>query len=154
MKFLKNEEKGEEPPKILENLSKYDEKKLAEAIKNNDIPEEINMPKKNNERSSSEDKEKKMEKRLKTALRLSQKANLVRRINEKLLDRVKNTNKNIANAEDAIKKTTDATKDGNTLLAADEQIDPTKNGEPKRQTKEVDLKSFMENKSKKDEGPK
>ena len=154
LKFLKNEEKGDDGSKILENLSKYDEKKLAEAIKNNDIPEEINVQKKKNERSSSEDKEKKMAKKLRTALRLSQKVNLVRRINEKLLNRVKNSNKNVANVEEAIKKATDSTKDGNTLLAEDEQIDPTKNGQPIRQTKEVDLKSFMKKNSKKDDAPK
>ena len=94
-----------------------------------------------------------MAKKLRTALRLSQKVNIVKRLNEKLLNRVKNSNKNVDNAEDAIKKTS-AANDGNTLLAADEQIDPTKDGQPIKQTKEVDLKSFMENKSKKDEGPK
>ena len=154
LKFLKKEENVEDGSKILENLAAHDEKKLAEAIENNDIPEEINVQKKNNERSTSEEKEKKMAKKLRTALRLSQKVNIVRRLNEKLLNRVKNSNKNVANAEDAIKKANDPTKDGNTLLAADEQIDPTKNVQSVKQTKEVDLKSFMENKSKKDEGQK
>jgi len=153
LKFLKKEENVEDGSKILENLAAHDEQKLAEAINKNDIPEEIIVQKKGNGPITSEDKEKKMAKKLRTALRLSQKVNIVKRLNEKLLNRVKNSNKNVANAEDAIKKTS-ATNDGNTLLAADEQIDPTKDGQPIKQTKEVDLKSFMENKSKKDEGPK
>ena len=145
LKFLKKEENVEDGSKILENLAAHDEQKLAEAINKNDIPEEINVQKKSNEHTTSEDKEKKMAKKLRTALRLSQKVNIVKRLNEKLLNRVRNSNKNVANAEDAIKKT-NAANDGNTLLAADEQIDPTKDGQPIKQTKEVDLKSFMENK--------
>ena len=46
LKFLKKEENVEDGSKILENLAAHDEKKLAEAIENNDIPEEINVQKK------------------------------------------------------------------------------------------------------------
>ena len=141
-KYLKKENE-EESPKVLGNLAKHDEKKLAEAIINNDMPEEITVQKKK-ERANSSDRKKKMEKRLKTALRLSQ-ANVVRRVNEKLLNRVKNT-KNLANAENTIKRSNEASKGGNMLLGEDEQIDPDKNAHNVGQTKEVDLKSFMKNK--------
>ena len=61
LKFLKNENQ-EEGPKVLGNMALHDEEKLAEAIKKNDIPEEIIITK-NEERSSIKDKEKKMEKK-------------------------------------------------------------------------------------------
>ena len=141
LKFLKNENQ-EEGPKVLGNMALHDEEKLAEAIKKNDIPEEIIIITKNEERSSIKDKEKKMEKKLKTALRLSQRAGIIKRFNEKLLNRVKNT-KNVANAEDAIKKPSESEPTGNMLLAADQQIDPDKNEQEVKQAKEVDLKNFM-----------
>ena len=140
LKFLKNENQ-EEGPKVLGNMALHDEEKLAEAIKKNDIPEEIIITK-NEERSSIKDKEKKMEKKLRTALRLSQRTNIIKRFNEKLLNRVKNT-KNVANAEDAIKKPNESEPTGNMLLAADQQIDPDKNEQEVKQAKEVDLKNFM-----------
>ena len=141
LKFLKNENQ-EEGPKVLGNMALHDEEKLAEAIKKNDIPEEIIITK-NEERSSIKDKEKKMEKKLKTALRLSQRAGIIKRFNEKLLNRVKNY-KNVANAEDAIKKPSESEPTGNMLLAADQQIDPDKNEQEVKQAKEVDLKNFMQ----------
>ena len=50
LKFVKkNEELNEtDEPKVLGNLALHDEEKLAEAIKNNDIPEEIIINKLNN----------------------------------------------------------------------------------------------------------
>ena len=121
-------------------MALHDEKKLAEDIKNNNIPEEIIINKKDDEETSSENKQKRMEKKLKTAMRLSQRVNLVRKINEKLLGRIKNIKK-VANAQDNIKKS--ETSNGNTLLSAEEQIDPTKNNQVATEKKEVDLKNFM-----------
>ena len=139
LKFLKKNENPDEN-KVLGNLALHDEKKLAEDIKNNNIPEEIIISKKDDEETSSENKQKRMEKKLKTAMRLSQRVNLVRKINEKLLGRIKNIKK-VANAQDNIKKS--ETSNGNTLLSAEEQIDPTKNNQVATEKKEVDLKNFM-----------
>ena len=139
LKFLKKKENPDEN-KVLGNLALHDEKKLAEDIKNNNIPEEIIINKKDDEETSSENKQKRMEKKLKTAMRLSQRVNLVRKINEKLLGRIKNIKK-VANAQDNIKKS--ETSNGNTLLSAEEQIDPTKNNQVATEKKEVDLKNFM-----------
>ena len=148
LKFLKKDKEGGNE-ELEENLDLYNEKKMAEAIRNEDIPDIIFLNKK--EKETPQEKEKRLEKKLKTALRLSQKKAIVRRFNEKLLDRVKNV-KNVANAENAIKKPNEAGKTGNMLLGEDEQIDPHKNAEAVKQTKEVDLKSFMENNLKKDDG--
>ena len=139
LKFLKKNENPDEN-KVLGNLALHDEKKLAEDIKNNNIPEEIIINKKDDEETSSENKQKRMEKKLKTAMRLSQRVNLVRKINEKLLGRIKNIKK-VANAQDNINKS--ETSNGNTLLSAEEQIDPTKNNQVATEKKEVDLKNFM-----------
>ncbi len=139
LKFLKKNENPDEN-KVLGNLALHDEKKLAEDIKNNNIPEEIIINKKDDEETSSENKQKRMEKKLKTAMRLSQRVNLVRKINEKLLGRIKNIKK-VANAQDNIKKS--ETSNGNTLLSAEEQINPTKNNQVATEKKEVDLKNFM-----------
>ena len=149
LKFLKKNKDEEENEELVENVDSYNEEKMAEAIRNEDIPDIVVLNKKKEE--TPQEKEKRLEKRLKTALRLSQKMNIVRRFNEKLLNRVKNV-KNVANAEDAIKKEKEAGKAGNMLLGEDEQIDPNKNAEAVKQTKEVDLKSFMENNPKKDDG--
>ena len=158
LKFVKNneEETGEAQNATGNlNLALHDESKLIEAIKNNDIPEEIVVNKKTNERSTSEDRQKRLKKKLNTALRFSQKVNILKRFNEKLLNRVKNEKK-IANAEETIKKSNEPGKNkeggNNTLLAADEQIDPTKNNQTVTQTKDVDLKNFMGDKPKKDGG--
>ena len=146
LKFLKNEENPGDP-KVLGNLALHDEKKLAEAIKNNDIPEEIVINKESKESANPHDKQKKMEKRLNTAMRFSQRKDAVRKLNDKLLDRLKNT-KNVGNTEAALKATDNNSKTDNTILGAENQIDPTKNNQPVKQTKEVDLKSFMEKKPK------
>ena len=147
LKFLNKDKEGENE-EFLENLDLYNEEKMAKKIKSGDIPDIIVLKKKE---ESPQVKEKRLEKKLKTALRLSQRAIFVKRFNEKLLDRVKNM-KNVANAEDAIKKSDEVKKTGNMLLGEEEQIDPNKNAEVVKQTKEVDLKSFMENKPKKDDG--
>ena len=147
LKFLNKDKEGENE-EFLENLDLYNEEKMAKKIKSGDIPDIIVLKKKE---ESPQVKEKRLEKKLKTALRLSQRTMFVKRFNEKLLDRVKNT-KNVAIAEDAIKKPDEVKKTGNMLLGEEEQIDPNKNAEVVKQTKEVDLKSFMENKPKKDDG--
>ena len=130
-------------PKVLGELALHDEEKLAEAIKNNDIPEEIIVNKHEDERSNSEEKKKKFQTRLKTALRLSCQRGLQKRLNDKLLQRVKGDN-NVANAEDAIKQSETGNDGGNTLLGADAQVNPTDNTQTIKETKQVDLRVYME----------
>ena len=130
-------------PKVLGELALHDEEKLAEAIKNNDIPEEIIVNKHEDERSNSEEKKKKFQTRMKTALRLSSQRGLQKRLNDKLLKRVKGDN-NVANADDAIKKSETGNAGGNTLLGADEQVNPTDNTQTIKETKQVDLRVYME----------
>ena len=140
LKFVKKSEELNETdePKVLGNLALHDEEKLAEAIKNNDIPEEIIVKKKENQNEG--DKQKKMQKRMKTALRLSSIGGLSRRLNDKLLQRVKNVNK--VNDGDAAKITEETRDTGNTLLGDDAQINPA-NAQGVKQTKQVDLSAFM-----------
>lgn len=143
LKFVKKSD--EEKPadqKVLGNLALHDEKKLAEAIKNNDIPEEIVIKKKEGSSNSQEkkDKEQKMVKRMKTALRFSQREALVTRAKDKLLKRLQESSN--AKAENVVKPITNEPS-GNTLLGAEEQINPTTQTTTK-QTKEIDLKSFMD----------
>ena len=140
LKFVKKSEELNEAdePKVLGNLALHDEEKLAEAIKNNDIPEEIIVKKKENQNEG--DKQKKMQKRMKTALRLSSIGGLSRRLNDKLLQRVKNVNK--VNDGDAAKITEETRDTGNTLLGDDVQINPA-NAQGVKQTKQVDLSAFM-----------
>ena len=130
-------------PKVLGELALHDEEKLAEAIKNNDIPEEIIVNKHEDERSNSEEKKKKFQTRLKTALRLSCQRGLQKRLNDKLLQRVKGDN-NVANAEDAIKQSETGNDGGNTLLGADAQVNPTDNTQTTKETKQVDLRPYIE----------
>ena len=140
LKFVKkNEELNEtEEPKVLGNLALHDEEKLAEAIKNNDIPEEIIIKKK--EKINEDDKKQKMNNRLKTSLRLSSHEGLTKRLNDKLLQRVKNAKKINDGESDKI---TNETKDSaNTLLGTEAQINPANAQDPK-QTKQVDLSAFM-----------
>ena len=143
LKFVK--ESDEEKPadqKVLGNLALHDEKKLAEAIKNNDIPEEIVIKKKEHSNSQEKkNKEQKMVKRMKTALRFSQREALVTRAKDKLLKRLQESSN--AKAENVVKPITNEPS-GNTLLGAEEQINPTTQTTTK-QTKEIDLKSFMGN---------
>jgi hypothetical protein len=141
LKFIKQEELAEGAPKVLGNLAKHDEEKLAEAILKNDIPEEVIVNKK--ERSDSGDKEKrkkKMDRRMKTALRFSQRPNIAGKTTEKLLQRLQE--KKPVNPEINVKQTGNE-QSGNTLLSADEQIDPANNTTKTIKTKEIDLKNFM-----------
>ena len=145
LKFLKNEqvEKGEN---VL-NLEKHDEQKLAEAIKNNELPEEIVVNKKENETKephSQKAKEQKMAKRMKTAVRLSLKGFYQERDLEEVLRRVQNS-KNTGNAQEAIDNMKEKATTGNTLLGSEEQVDPAKNPQATT-TKKIDLKNFMQKK--------
>ena len=145
LKFLKNEqvEKGEN---VL-NLEKHDEQKLAEAIKNNELPEEIVVNKKENETKephSQKAKEQKMAKRMKTAVRLSLKGFYQERDLEEVLRRVQNS-KNTGNAQEVIDNMKEKATTGNTLLGSEEQVDPAKNPQATT-TKKIDLKNFMQKK--------
>lgn len=142
LKFVKkSDEENPAEQKVLGKLALHDEEKLAEAIKNNDIPEEIVIKKKEEGSNSQEkNKEQKMVKRMKTALRFSERAALVTRAKDKLLKRLHDSRN--AKAENAAKPTTNVSS-GNTLLGAEEQINPTTQTTTK-QTKEIDLKSFMD----------
>ena len=130
-------------PKVLLELPLHDEEKLAEAIRNNDIPEEIIVNKPKHVRSSSEEEKRKFIIKMKTALRLSSLRGFRKRLNDKLLQRVKGNN-NVANAEDAIKQSETGNVGGNTLLGADEQVNPTDNKQTIKETKQVDLRPYME----------
>jgi hypothetical protein len=130
-------------PKVLGELALHDEEKLAEAIKNNDIPEEIIVNKHEDERSNSEEKKKRFKTKLVTALRLSSQRGLRKRLNDQLLlQRVKGDN-NVANAEDAIKQSETGKVGGNTLLGADEQVNPTDNTQTIKEKKQIDLGNYM-----------
>ena len=129
------------------NLEKHDEQKLAEAIKNNELPEEIVVNKKENETKephSQKAKEQKMAKRMKTAVRLSLKGFYQERDLEEVLRRVQNS-KNTGNAQEAIDNIKGKATTGNTLLGSEEQVDPAKNPQATT-TKKVDLKNFMQKK--------
>ena len=130
-------------PKVLLELPLHDEEKLAEAIRNNDIPEEIIVNKPKHVRSNSEEEKRKFIIKMKTALRLSSLRGFRKRLNDKLLQRVKGNN-NVANAEDAIKQSETGNVGGNTLLGADEQVNPTDNKQTIKETKQVDLRPYME----------
>ena len=146
LKFLKNEQVEEKGKNVL-NLEKHDEKKLAEAIKNNQLPEEIVVNKKENETKephSQKAKEQKMAKRMKTAVRLSLKGFYQERDLEEVLRRVQNS-KNTGNAQEAIDNMKEKATTGNTLLGSEEQVDPAKNPQATT-TKKIDLKNFMQKK--------
>ncbi len=146
LKYLKEENvNNPDDPKVLGNLALHDEKKLEEALKNNDIPEEIIIKKENSESINASEKQKKMEKRLNTAMRFSQRKIAAIKFNARLLGRIKN--KNVANIEGSLKAENENSK-ADTILGAESQVDPTKNKQPIKQTKEVDLKNFMEKKPK------
>ena len=146
LKFLKNEQVEEKGKNVL-NLEKHDEQKLAEAIKNNELPEEIVVNKKENETKephSQKAKEQKMAKRMKTAVRLSLKGFYQERDLEEVLRRVQNS-KNTGNAQEAIDNMKEKATTGNTLLGSEEQVDPAKNPQATT-TKKIDLKNFMQKK--------
>ena len=146
LKFLKNEQVEEKGKNVL-NLEKHDEQKLAEAIKNNQLPEEIVVKKKENDTKgphSQKAKEQKMAKRMKTAVRLSLKGFYQERDLEEVLRRVQNS-KNTGNAQEAIDNMKEKATTGNTLLGSEEQVDPAKNPQATT-TKKIDLKNFMQKK--------
>jgi hypothetical protein len=148
LKFLKNEQVEGQGENVL-NLEKHDEQKLAEAIKNNQLPEEIVVKKKENDTKgphSQKAKEQKMAKRMKTAVRLSLKGFYQgqERDLEEVLRRVQNS-KNTGNAQEAIDNMKGKATTGNTLLGSEEQVDPAKNPQAPT-TKKVDLKNFMQKK--------
>ena len=145
LKFLKNEQVGQ-GENIL-NLEKHDEEKLAEAIKNNELPEEVVVKKKENEAKephAEKTKAQKMARRMKTAQRLSLKGFYKERDIDEVLKRVQNS-KNTGNAQDAIDNMKEKAAGGNTLLGSEEQVDPAKNPQTTT-TKQVDLKNFMQKK--------
>lgn len=145
LKFLKNEQ-VEQGEKVL-NLEKHDEVKLAEAIKNNDLPEEVVVNKKENESKephAEKAKAQKLARRMKTAQRLSLKGFYKGRDFEEVLKRAQNTKKT-GNAQEAIDNMKEKAAGGNTLLGSEEQVDPAKNPQATK-SKQVDLKSFMQKK--------
>lgn len=145
LKFLKNEQ-VDQGENIL-NLEKHDEEKLAEAIKNNELPEEVVVKKKENEAKephAEKTKAQKMARRMKTAQRLSLKGFYKERDIDEVLKRVQNS-KNTGNAQDAIDNMKEKAAGGNTLLGSEEQVDPAKNPQTTT-TKQVDLKNFMQKK--------
>ena len=144
LKFVKENEEAlndNDEPKVLGNLALHDEEKLAEAIKNNDIPEEIIINKKEEKENAVEEKQKKMHKRMKTALKLSSEGGLAKRLNDKLLQRLKNAINTVNDGEAS--KITESKKDtGNTLLGAEAQVNPG-SAQGAKQTKQIDLSAFM-----------
>lgn len=149
LKFLKNEQvevEVDQGENIL-NLEKHDEEKLAEAIKNNELPEIVVVNKKENEAKephAEKAKAQKMARRMKTAQRLSLKGFYKERDIDEVLKRVQNA-KNTGNAQDAIDNMKEKAAGGNTLLGSEEQVDPAKNPQTTT-TKQVDLKNFMQKK--------
>ena len=135
-------------PKMLGIISEFNEDNLAEKINKRDIPEEINIEKKpEKEKYSMEERKKKMEKRYKTSLRLTQRKGFETRAKDKLMQRLQNF-KNSINAGDTIKNAENNTEtkkagNSNTLLSAEEQVSnkTTINTVPTK--KEVDLSQFM-----------
>ena len=148
LNFMKKKEElmSDSLPKMLGIISDFNENTLAEKIKNNDIPEEINIEKKQeNEKYSMEERKKKMEKRYKTSLRLTQRKGFEARAKDKLMQRLQNY-KNSINAGDTIKKAeknNEGKNNGNTLLSAEEQVSNKTNTNTVPIKKEVDLSLFM-----------
>ena len=145
LKFLKNEQ-VDQGEKVL-NLEKHDEAKLAEAIKNNELPEEVVVNKKENEAKEphgEKAKQQKLAKRMKTAQRLSLKGFYKTNDLEEVLRRVQNS-KNTGNAQEVINNMKEKASEGNTLLGSGEQVDPAKNPQATT-TKQIDLKNFMQKK--------
>ena len=149
-KFVKKKEEkaSDYLPKIMGKMisEEYDEKYLINKINNNELPEELNIGKTKSDANklSLEERKKKMEKRAKTSLRLSQRQGYKVTAKDKLMERLqnfKNTNNPAkANATDNIKNNENK-KSGNTLLSAEEQVNMNK--EPVKERKDVDLSNFM-----------
>ena len=148
LNFMKKKEElmSDSLPKMLGIISDFNENTLAEKIKNNDIPEEINIEKKpEKEKYSMEERKKKLEKRYKTSLRLTQRKGFETRAKDKLMQRLQNY-KNSINAGDTIKKAeknNEGKNSGNTLLSAEEQVSNKTNTNTVPIKKEVDLSLFM-----------
>ena len=147
-KFLKQKEErpSDDLPKLMGKMLslEYNEQDLANKILENDIPQEIELEKKKVElKYSYDERRKKMEKRAKTSLRLSQRQGFQAVAKDKLMERLQNyKNNNVAKTKDI--KPTENKNSGNTLLSAEEQINTNKN--PVKERKEVDLSSFMKKK--------
>ena len=148
LKFVKKESVGEA---IDFNLAKHDEEKLATALENNDIPEEVIVNKKEEKEGEKKiNKEQLLARRMKTALRLSQRSSFEVKPNTKLLQRIQESIKAVTS--DNIVKPTGNEAGGNTLLGAEAQIDPAKNPtQPTTETKEIDLEKIIGSKPKKNE---
>ena len=133
-------------PKMLGIITELNEEALAEKINKRDIPQEINIEKKpEKEKYSMEERKKKLEKRYKTSLRLTQRKGFETRAKDKLMQRLQNY-KNSINAGDTIKKAeknNEGKNNGNTLLSAEEQVSNKTNTNTVPIKKEVDLSLFM-----------
>ena len=133
-------------PKMLGIINELNEEALAEKINKRDIPQEINIEKKpEKEKYSMEERKKKLEKRYKTSLRLTQRKGFETRAKDKLMQRLQNY-KNSINAGDTIKKAeknNEGKNNGNTLLSAEEQVSNKTNTNTVPIKKEVDLSLFM-----------
>ena len=133
-------------PKMLGIINELNEEALAEKINKRDIPQEINIEKKpEKEKYSMEERKKKLEKRYKTSLRLTQIKGFETRAKDKLMQRLQNY-KNSINAGDTIKKVeknNEGKNNGNTLLSAEEQVSNKTNTNTVPIKKEVDLSLFM-----------
>jgi len=133
-------------PKMLGIINELNEEALAEKINKRDIPQEINIEKKpEKEKYSMEERKKKLEKRYKTSLRLTQRKGFETRAKDKLMQRLQNY-KNSINAGDTIKKVeknNEGKNNGNTLLSAEEQVSNKTNTNSVPIKKEVDLSLFM-----------
>jgi len=154
LKFVKNKEEkaSDDLPKMMGVMisEEINEKSLSEKIKNNDIPEELNIGKKVvSDKYTMEERKKKMEKRYKTSLRLSQRKGFEARAKDKLMQRLQNYKNNLVNAGDTIKnneKKPEQKNNGNTLLSAEEQVSNNKTNNTIKTKKDVDLSSFMKKK--------
>ena len=152
LKFVKEKEEkaSDSLPKILGIMisEELNEKTLSEKIKNNDMPEELIIDKKTqSDNYTVDERRKKLEKRVKTSLRLSQRKGFEARAKDKLMQRLQNF-KNLVNASDTIKNTEKKSQkknNGNTLLSAEEQV--SNNNNTVKTKKDVDLSSFMKKKS-------
>ena len=133
-------------PKMLGIINELNEEALAEKINKRDIHQEINIEKKpEKEKYSMEERKKKLEKRYKTSLRLTQRKGFETRAKDKLMQRLQNY-KNSINAGDTIKKAeknNEGKNNGNTLLSAEEQVSNKTNTNTVPIKKEVDLSLFM-----------
>ena len=151
--FLKRKEEktSEGLPKMMGIMisEELNEKTLSEKIKNNDIPDEINIEKKTSVPIYTlEERKKKMEKRYKTSLRLTQRKGFEARAKDKLMQRLQNY-KNLVNAGDTVKHSeinNEKKDNGNTLLSAEEQVS-NNNSNNVITKKDVDLSSFMKKKN-------